>query len=317
MADTDRWAAFLQWEVAVVSRAGGAGRRYPHHRRGPAHRPSLTPPTTPSFPRQRESPSPRRNGGTIGGLHPTTRFELSTFIGGSTDATARAAWSVPQTWLDFKLIHYRPPSSFPGPRRGKPWLHRQGIRRMFAAQSGNTMMPLRGLYPHAERQRRSWWPVVAAAAFVALWLAWPAPAAGQGSEADVRRVASQLRCVVCDHQSVAESNAELAAPNAGRHPRTASRRAHRPRDHSVLRRAVWGYHPLRTAAARLLAARLVGAGYRPCSSARPAQSASGGGASAHSRPSQPRRRCPPLPRTPPPTIYRTSPLPMSPTTASD
>ena len=82
---------------------------------------------------------------------------------------------------------------------------------MFAARSGSTMMPLRGQYPHAERQRRSWWSVVAAAAFVALWLAWPAPAAGQSSEADVRRVASKLRCVVCDHQSVAESNAELAA----------------------------------------------------------------------------------------------------------
>ena len=82
---------------------------------------------------------------------------------------------------------------------------------MFAARSGSAMMLLRGQYPSSGRRRRSWWSVVAAAAFVALWLAWPAPAAGQSSEADVRRVASQLRCVVCDHQSVAESNAELAA----------------------------------------------------------------------------------------------------------
>ena len=82
---------------------------------------------------------------------------------------------------------------------------------MFAAGSGSAMMLLRGQYPSSERRRRWWWAVVAAAAFVALWLAWPAPAAGQSSDADVRRVASQLRCVVCDHQSVAESNAELAA----------------------------------------------------------------------------------------------------------
>ena len=82
---------------------------------------------------------------------------------------------------------------------------------MFAARSGSAMMLLRGQYPSSGRRRRSWWSVVAAAAFVALWLAWPAPAAGQSNEADVRRVASQLRCVVCDHQSVAESNAELAA----------------------------------------------------------------------------------------------------------
>ena len=81
---------------------------------------------------------------------------------------------------------------------------------MFATQSDSAMILLRGQYPSSQRQRRSWWSVVAAAAFVALWLAWPAPAAGQSSEADVRRVASQLRCVVCDHQSVAESNAELA-----------------------------------------------------------------------------------------------------------
>ena len=82
---------------------------------------------------------------------------------------------------------------------------------MFAARSGSTMRFARGQYPPAVARRRSWWSVVAAAVFVALWLAWPAPAAGQSSEADVRRVASQLRCVVCDHQSVAESNAELAA----------------------------------------------------------------------------------------------------------
>ena len=82
---------------------------------------------------------------------------------------------------------------------------------MFATQSGSAMILLRSQYPPAVARRRSWWSVVAAAAFVTLWLAWPAPAAGQSSEADVRRVASQLRCVVCDHQSVAESNAELAA----------------------------------------------------------------------------------------------------------
>ena len=82
---------------------------------------------------------------------------------------------------------------------------------MFAARSGSAMMLLHGQYPSSERRRCWWWAVIAAAAFVVLWLAWPAPAAGQSSEADVRRVASQLRCVVCDHQSVAESNAELAA----------------------------------------------------------------------------------------------------------
>ncbi len=73
------------------------------------------------------------------------------------------------------------------------------------------MMLLRSQYLSSERRRRWWWAVAAAAALVALWLAWPAPVAGQSSAADVRRVASQLRCVVCDHQSVAESNAELAA----------------------------------------------------------------------------------------------------------
>ncbi|MDE2993925.1 MAG: cytochrome c-type biogenesis protein CcmH [Chloroflexota bacterium] len=82
---------------------------------------------------------------------------------------------------------------------------------MFAAGSGSTMMPLRAQHPFSERRWRRWRVVVALAAFVALWLACPPPAAGQSSEADVRRVASQLRCVVCDHQSVAESNAELAA----------------------------------------------------------------------------------------------------------
>lgn len=82
---------------------------------------------------------------------------------------------------------------------------------MFAARSSSEMMLLRGHFPPSERRRRWWWSVVAAAAFVALFLAWPAPAAAQSSAADVRRVASQLRCVVCDHQSVAESNAELAA----------------------------------------------------------------------------------------------------------
>lgn len=81
---------------------------------------------------------------------------------------------------------------------------------MFAAGSGNAMMLLRGQHPPSAPRRRWWWLVIAAAVFVALWLAWPAPAAAQSSEADVRRVASQLRCVVCDHQSVAESNAELA-----------------------------------------------------------------------------------------------------------
>ena len=81
---------------------------------------------------------------------------------------------------------------------------------MFAAGSGNAMMLLRGQHPSSAPRQRWWWLVIAAAVFVALWLAWPAPAAAQSSEADVRRVASQLRCVVCDHQSVAESNAELA-----------------------------------------------------------------------------------------------------------
>ena len=82
---------------------------------------------------------------------------------------------------------------------------------MFAAGSDSAMMLLRGQCPSSERRRRWRWAAVVVAAFVALWLAWPAPAAAQSSEADVRRVASQLRCVVCDHQSVAESNAELAA----------------------------------------------------------------------------------------------------------
>ena len=82
---------------------------------------------------------------------------------------------------------------------------------MFAARSGGTMMPLRSQHPFSERRWRWWWSVIAVAAFVALWLAWLAPAAAQSSEADVRRVAGQLRCVVCDHQSVAESNAELAS----------------------------------------------------------------------------------------------------------
>ena len=82
---------------------------------------------------------------------------------------------------------------------------------MFAAESGSAMILLHGQYPSSERRRCWWWAVIAVAAFVVLWLAWPTPAAGQSSEADVRRVASQLRCVVCDHQSVAESNAELAA----------------------------------------------------------------------------------------------------------
>lgn len=81
---------------------------------------------------------------------------------------------------------------------------------MFAARSDSAMILLRGHYPPSEQRRRWWWVVIAAAALVALCLVWPAPAAAQSSEADVRRVASQLRCVVCDHQSVAESNAELA-----------------------------------------------------------------------------------------------------------
>lgn len=72
------------------------------------------------------------------------------------------------------------------------------------------MMPLRAQHPFSERRWRRWRVVVALAVLAVLWLAWPVPAAGQSSEADVRRVASQLRCVVCDHQSVAESNAELA-----------------------------------------------------------------------------------------------------------
>ncbi len=81
---------------------------------------------------------------------------------------------------------------------------------MFAAASGSAMLLLRQQDPSSERRRCWWWAVIAAAAFVALWLDWPAPAAAQSSAADVRRVADQLRCVVCDHQSVAESNAELA-----------------------------------------------------------------------------------------------------------
>ena len=81
---------------------------------------------------------------------------------------------------------------------------------MFAARSDSAMMPPRDGCSFSQRPRLWWRVVVAAAAFVTLWLAWPPPAAGQSGEADVRRVASQLRCVVCDHQSVAESNAELA-----------------------------------------------------------------------------------------------------------
>ncbi len=81
---------------------------------------------------------------------------------------------------------------------------------MFAARSDSAMILLRSHYPPSEQRWRWWWVVIAAAALVALCLVWPAPAAAQSSEADVRRVASQLRCVVCDHQSVAESNAELA-----------------------------------------------------------------------------------------------------------
>ncbi len=81
---------------------------------------------------------------------------------------------------------------------------------MFAARSDSAMRLARGQYPPAVVHRRWWRAAVAVAAFVALWLACPPLVAGQSSEADVRRVASQLRCVVCDHQSVAESNAELA-----------------------------------------------------------------------------------------------------------
>ena len=132
---------------------------------------------------------------------------------------------------------------------------------MFAARSGSAMMLLHGQYPSSERRRCWWWAVIAAAAFVVLWLAWPAPAAGQSSEADVRRVASQLRCVVCDHQSVAESNAELAAQM--REVIREQLAGGRPRDHAVLRRAVRRHHPVRAAAPRLLATRLVGAGCRP------------------------------------------------------
>ena len=67
----------------------------------------------------------------------------------------------------------------------------------------------------ASGRRRLSWATVGAAALIALWLASPPAASGQSSEGDVRRVASQLRCVVCDHQSVAESNAELATQMRG------------------------------------------------------------------------------------------------------
>ena len=67
------------------------------------------------------------------------------------------------------------------------------------------------LHRSLRRDRTCLW--LASTAFFAILticLPWPVAASGQSSDADVRRVAENLRCVVCEHQSVAESNAELA-----------------------------------------------------------------------------------------------------------
>ena len=57
--------------------------------------------------------------------------------------------------------------------------------------------------------------MVVAGLVLGLALLAPTGISGQSIEAEVRAVARQLRCVVCDNQSVAESNAELAAQMRG------------------------------------------------------------------------------------------------------